>query len=163
MPAQGIALWGGWVGEAAGGGMLGDADRGFGFDLLESVLRGNVSATLAQMGLLYQGGADPLMVLQDLLDLSHFVTRLKLAPEAGIGDPIAEGDRVRAGPLAEKLTIPALARAWPMLLKGIEEVQVAPSPIQAAEMGLVRLAYVAHLPAPAELVRSVVAAPAPPA
>jgi DNA polymerase-3 subunit gamma/tau len=113
------------------------------------------------MGHLYQGGADPLMVLQDLLDLSHFVTRLKLAPEAGTGDPIAEGDRARARPLAEKLTMPVLARAWQMLLKGLEEVQMAPSPIQAAEMVLVRLAYVADLPAPSELVRSVVAAPVP--
>jgi len=102
------------------------------------------------------------MVLQDLLDLSHFVTRLKLAPEAGTGDPVAEGDRVRARPLAENLTMPVLARAWQMLLKGLEEVQVAPSPIQAAEMLLVRLAYVADLPAPAELVRSVTATPGPP-
>jgi DNA polymerase-3 subunit gamma/tau len=139
--------------------MLGVADRGLVFDLLESVLRGDAPAALALMGRLYQGGADPLMVLQDLLDLSHFVTRLKLAPEAGTGDPIAEGDRARARPLAEKLTIPVLARAWQMLLKGLEEVQVAPSPIQAAEMVLVRLAYVADLPAPAELVRSAAAAP----
>jgi DNA polymerase-3 subunit gamma/tau len=152
---QAIALSGGRVAEAAVRDMLGVADRGLVFDLLESVLRGDAPAALAQMGHLYQGGADPLMVLKDLLDLSHFVTRLKLAPEAGTGDPIAEGDRVRAGPLAEKLTIPVLARAWQMLLKGIEEVQVAPSPIRAAEMVLVRLAYVADLPAPAELVRSV--------
>jgi len=141
--------------------MLGIADRGLVFDLLESVLRGDAPAALEQMGRLYQGGADPLMILQDLLDLSHFVTRLKLAPEAGTGDPITEGDRARARPLAEKLTIPVLARVWQMLLKGLEEVQVAPSPIQAAEMVLVRLAYVTDLPAPAELVRSVVAAPGP--
>ena len=158
---QAIALSGGRVAEAAVRDMLGVADRGLVFDLLESVLRGDAPAALAQMGRLYQGGADPLMVLQDLLDLSHFVTRLKLAPEAGTGDPIAEGDRARARPLAEKLTIPVLARAWQMLLKGLEEVQVAPSPIQAAEMVLVRLAYVADLPAPAELVRSIVAAPGP--
>jgi DNA polymerase-3 subunit gamma/tau len=154
---QAIALSGGQVAEAAVRDMLGVADRGLVFDLLESVLRGDAPSALAQMGHLYQGGADSLMVLQDLLDLSHFVTRLKLAPEAGTGDPIAEGDRVRAGPLAEKLTIPVLARAWQMLLKGLEEVQVAPSPIQAAEMVLVRLAYVADLPAPTELVRSVAA------
>jgi DNA polymerase III subunit gamma/tau len=159
---QAIALSGGRVAEAAVRDMLGVADRGLVFDLLESVLRGDAPAALAEMGHLYRGGADPLMVLQDLLDISHFVTRLKLAPEAGIGDPIAEGDRARARPLAEKLTIPVLARAWQMLLKGLEEVQVAPSPIQAAEMVLVRLAYVADLPAPAELVRSVVAAPGPP-
>ena len=156
---QAIALSGGRVAEAAVRDMLGIADRGLVFDLLQSVLRGDAPAALAQMGQLYQGGADPLMVLQDLLDLSHFITRLKLAPEAGTGDPVAEGDRARARPLAERLTIPVLARVWQMLLKGLEEVQVAPSPIQAAEMVLVRLAYVADLPAPAELVRSAVAAP----
>ena len=158
---QAIALSGGRVAEAAVRDMLGVADRGLVFDLLESALRGDAPAALAEMGHLYRGGADPLMVLQDLLDISHFVTRLKLAPEAGTGDPIAEGDRARARPLAEKLTIPVLARAWQMLLKGLEEVQVAPSPIQAAEMVLVRLAYVADLPAPAELVRSIMATPSP--
>jgi DNA polymerase III subunit gamma/tau len=158
---QAIALSGGRVAEAAVRDMLGVADRGLVFDLLESVLRGDAPAALAQMDRLYQGGADPLMVLQDLLDLSHFLTRLKLAPEAGSGDPIAEGDRARGQPLAEDLAMPVLARAWQMLLKGLGEVQTAPSPVQAAEMVLVRLAYVADLPAPAELVRSVVARPGP--
>jgi DNA polymerase III subunit gamma/tau len=158
---QAIALSGERVGDAAVRDMLGIADRGLVFDLLESVLRGDAPAALERMGRLYQGGADPLMILQDLLDLSHFITRLKLAPEAGTGDPVAEGDRVRARPLAERLTMPVLARAWQMLLKGLEEVQAAPSPIQAAEMLLVRLTYVADLPAPADLVRSVTAAPSP--
>ncbi len=159
---QAIALSGGRVAEAAVRDMLGVADRGLVFDLLGTVLRGDAAAALAQFDRLYQEGADPLLVLQDLLDLAHFLTRLKLAPEAGAGDPIAEGDRERARPLAEKLTMPALARVWQMLLKGLGEVQEAPSPIQAAEMVLVRLAYVADLPAPAELVRSL-QEPAPPA
>jgi DNA polymerase-3 subunit gamma/tau len=153
---QAIALSAGHIGEAAIRDMLGIANRAAVFDLLESVLRGDAAAALAQLDRLYQSGGDPLMVLQDLLDLSHFVTRLKLAPEAGTGDPIAEGDRERARPLAEKLPMSVLARAWQMLLKGLEEVQIAPSPLQAAEMVLVRLAYVADLPTPAELVRSVV-------
>jgi DNA polymerase-3 subunit gamma/tau len=159
---QAIALTDGRVTEMAVRDMLGVADRGLVFDLLESVLRGDAADALARMDRLYQDGADPLLVLQDLLDRSHFLTRLKLAPEAGTGDPIAEGDRERARPLAEKLTMPALARIWQMLLKGLEEVQAAPSPIRAAEMVLVRLAYVADLPAPAELVRSL-ATPATPA
>jgi DNA polymerase-3 subunit gamma/tau len=93
-------------------------------------------------------------VLQDLLELSHFVTRLKLAPEAGTGDPIEEGERERARPIAALLSMPVLARAWQMLLKGLEEVQTAPAPAQAAAMVLVRLAYVADLPVPADLVRA---------
>jgi DNA polymerase III subunit gamma/tau len=151
---QAIALTDARITEKAVRDMLGIADRSLTLDLLESLLHGQAADALDRMDRLYQDGADPLMVLQDLLDLSHFLTRLKLAPDAGIGDPIAEGDRTRASPLAEKLTLPALARVWQMLLKGLEEIQTAPSPIQAAEMVLIRLAYVADLPAPAELVRS---------
>jgi len=158
---QAIASTDGRITEEAARNMLGVADRGGVLDLLESVLRGGAADALDRMDRLYQDGADPLMVLQELLDLSHFLTRLKLAPNAGIGDLIAEGDRKRALPLAERLTLPALARVWQMLLKGLEEVQAAPSPIQAAEMVLVRLAYVADLPLPAELVRSFVTSPAP--
>jgi len=157
---QAIALTDGRITETAVREMLGVADRGGILDLLESVLGGNAGEALDRMDRLYRDGADPLLVLQDLLDLSHFMTRLKLAPEAGVGDPIAEGDRRRAAPLAEKLTLPVLARIWQMLLKGLEEVQAAPSPMQAAEMVLVRLAYVADLPVPAELVRSLVGEPA---
>ena len=152
---QAIALCSGVVTETAVRDMLGVADRGQVFDLLETVLRGDAATALAQFDHLYQEGADPLLLLQDLLDLAHFLTRLKLAPTAGAGDPILEGDRERARPLADQLSMPVLARVWQMLLKGLSEVQEASSPVQAAEMVLVRLAYVADLPTPAELVRSV--------
>ncbi len=151
---QAIALSGGRVAEAAVRDMIGVADRGQVFELFETILRGDAAAALAQFDRLYRDGADPLLVLQELLDLSHFVTRLKLAPQAGAGDPIAEGDRERARPLAELLSLPVLARVWQMLLKGLSEVQEAPSPAQAAEMVLIRVAYVADLPAPAELVQA---------
>jgi len=150
---QAIALSAGTIEEAAVRDMLGIADRGLVFDLFETVLKGDAADAVERMESLYQGGADPLTVMQDLLELTHFVTRLKLAPEAGAGDPLEEGERERAGPLAAALSMPALARAWQMLLKGIEEVQLAPAPAQAAEMVLIRLAYVADLPAPADLVR----------
>jgi DNA polymerase-3 subunit gamma/tau len=150
---QAITLSAGTIEEPAVRDMLGIADRGLVFDLFETVLRGDAADAVERMGSLYQGGADPLTVMQDLLELTHFVTRLKLAPEAGSGDLLEEGERERAGPLAAALAMPVLARAWQMLLKGIEEVQLAPAPAQAAEMVLIRLAYVADLPAPADLVR----------
>ncbi len=151
---QAIALADGTVGETLVRDMLGIADRGLVCDLFETVLKGDAAGALGQMNALYQGGADPLMVLQDLLDFCHFVTRLKLVPGAGADDPMEAGDRARGLPLAEKLAMPVLARAWQMLLKGIDEVQSAPSPEQAAEMVLVRLAYAADLPVPADLIRS---------
>jgi len=157
---QAIALAGGTdqggpVGEAMVRDMLGIADRNLIFDLFETVLKGDAAGALDRMEALYNGGADPLSVIQDLLDLAHFVTRLKLTPDAGSGDPMEEGDRERARPLAAALPMPVLARAWQMLLKGIEEVQTAPGARQAAEMVMVRLAYVADLPVPAELVKSI--------
>jgi DNA polymerase III subunit gamma/tau len=160
---QAMALGGATVTEAAAREMLGIADRGLVFDLLEAALKGDASGALAQVKSLYDGGADPVIVLQDLLELANFLTRLKLAPNAGEGDPSMEGERVRAAPLAEKLSVPALARAWQLLLKGLGEAQAAPSPLQAAEMVLVRLAYVADLPAPAELIRALENAPPAPA
>ena len=156
---QAMALGGNEVTEASVRDMLGIADRSLVFDLLETAFRGDAAGALAQMKSLYDGGADPVIVLQDLLELAHFLTRLKLAPNAGEGDPAVEGDRTRGAPIAAKLGIPALARAWQLLLKGLGEAQSAPSPLQAAEMVLVRLAYVADLPAPAELIRTLEAAP----
>jgi len=151
---QAMALGGAAITESAVREMLGIADRGLVFDLLEAALKGDAGAALTQMKSLYEGGADPIIVLQDLLELAHFLTRLKLAPNAGEGDPALEGDRARGTPLAQKLGIPALTRAWQLLLKGLEEAQAAPSPLQAAEMVLVRLAYVADLPSPAEIIRA---------
>jgi DNA polymerase-3 subunit gamma/tau len=152
---QAIALGGASIAEQAVRDMLGIADRSLLFDLLEAVLSGAAPAALDKMAALYAGGADPVMVLQDLLELAHFLTRLKLVPSAGEGDPLVEGDRARGLPLAAKLSMPVLARSWQMLLKGLGEVQIAPSPLQAAEMVLVRLAYVADLPPPGEIVRAV--------
>ena len=163
---QAIALGGGApIGEAQVRDMLGIADRGLVFDLLETALKGDAADALKRIASLYDGGADPVSVLQDLLELVHFLTRLKLVPGSGADDQALAGERARGAELAQKLSIPALARAWQMLLKGLAEAQAAPSPIEAAEMVLVRLAHVADLPSPAELVRSLEgrapAAPAP--
>ncbi len=157
---QAISLAGGKVTEAVVREMLGIADRGLSFDLLETVLKGDAAGALKQMGSLYEGGADPAMVLQELLELVYFLTRLKLAPDLG-EDPGVEGERGRGLPLAQKLGMAELARAWQMLLKGLGEVQNAPSPLQAAEMVLVRLAYAADLPAPADLIKSLEGAATP--
>jgi DNA polymerase III subunit gamma/tau len=152
---QAIALSGGTpIAATAMRDMLGVADRSLVLDLLEAALRGDAAGALRQLGTLYESGADPVLVVQDLMDLVHLMMRLKLTPVAGEGDPAFDAERLRALPLAETLSVPALTRAWQLLLKGLAETQSAPAPIQAAEMVLVRLAYVADLPAPADLVKA---------
>jgi len=134
--------------------MLGLADRGRVLDLFEKLIGGEIAAALAEFKALYENGADPLAVIQDLLETTHFLTRVKVAPGAeGFFDG-GSAEAARAVTMAGKLTVPALTRAWQMLLKGLIEVRDAASPYPAAEMALVRLAYAADLPPTERLVRS---------
>jgi DNA polymerase-3 subunit gamma/tau len=130
--------------------MLGLADRARVFDLFDAVMRGDIREALQQMAEQYAVGADPAVVVQDMLELTHWLTRLKLAPEMSDATGVSETERVRGGEMAKGLSMAALTRAWQMLLKGLGEVRIAPSPLQAAEMLLVRLAFVADLPSPGE-------------
>jgi DNA polymerase-3 subunit gamma/tau len=134
--------------------MLGLADRGRVLDLFEKLMGGDIATALADFRSLYENGADPLVVMQDLLETTHFLTRVKVAPGAeGFFDG-GSAEAARAVMLAGKLTVPALTRAWQMLLKGLLEVRDAASPYPAAEMALVRLAYAADLPPTEKLVRA---------
>ena len=135
--------------------MLGLADRSRILDLFEKTMRGEIATALADLGDIYVGGADPLVVMQDLLEITHYLTRLKVAPAAeGFFDG-GSGEARRAAEMAAKLPLAALARAWQMLLKGLIEVRDAVRPVAAAEMALVRLAYAADLPPTDKLVRDV--------
>jgi DNA polymerase-3 subunit gamma/tau len=149
---QAIALGEGRVAEAQVRDMLGLADRTQVFDLFEATLRGRAPDALALLGELYAAGADPGIVLQDLLELAHFVTRAKLVPATLDSPEVPEAERVRGRAMAETLSLPVLSRTWQMLLKGLDEVRTAPAPLRAAEMVLIRLTYASELPTPAELV-----------
>jgi DNA polymerase-3 subunit gamma/tau len=136
-------------------GMLGLADRGRVLDLFEKTMGGDVPAALADLGALYDSGADPLAVMQDLMEITHFLTRLKVAPSAqGFFDG-ASGEAKRAADLAAKLSVPSLTRAWQLLLKGLFEVRDATRPIAACEMALIRLSYAAELPPTDKLVKDI--------
>ncbi|MGH6883750.1 MAG: DNA polymerase III subunit gamma/tau, partial [Hypericibacter sp.] len=135
--------------------MLGLADRSQLFDLFERAMKGDAPGTLSLLAELYKSGADPVVVLQDLLGLTHWLTRVKLVPET-VNDPaLPETERTRGKALADALAIPVLARAWQMLLKGLGETQTAPSPLQAAEMALIRLIHASTLPTPGDLVKRI--------
>ena len=151
---QAIAMGSGTVSADIVRGMLGFADRGRVFDLLEKLLGGTPADALKAFGAIHHDGAEPAQLLADLADVVHLVTRFKaLGGEAGNEGVPAEDVR-RAGSLAGRLSMPILARAWQMLLKGIEEAGKAPDPLAAAEMVLIRIAYVADLPPPEEIMKA---------
>lgn len=133
--------------------MLGLADRERVFDLFEAAMKGDAPTALGIIGDLYDVGADPGVVLQDMLELCHWLTRAKLVQGLADDPTTPELERARGAPMAAGLQMSALARAWQMLLKGLDEVRAAPSPIQAAEMVLIRLIHAADLPPPGDLVK----------
>ncbi|MGN6749481.1 MAG: DNA polymerase III subunit gamma/tau [Xanthobacteraceae bacterium] len=134
--------------------MLGLADRTRIIELFDALMRADVAAALKELRDQYDSGADPAMVLGDLAEFTHFVTRVKIVP--GLADDVSltEIERIRGRAFATKLSMRILARSWQMLLKGIAEVEAAGRPIDAAEMVLVRIAYAADLPTPDEVIRT---------
>jgi DNA polymerase III subunit gamma/tau len=157
---QGIAHAGGSVSAQHVRDMLGLADRARIIDLFESVMRGDMASALVQLRSLYESGADPAVVLMDIAEFTHFVTRIKIVPAIADDPSLIEIERKQGRHFAEKLSMRVLSRAWQMLLKGIEEVTSSTRPLAAAEMVLVRIAYAADLPTPDEVIRKLEETPA---
>ena len=127
--------------------MLGLADRKRVLDLFDQIMRGQIKEALAGLGDLYERGSEPEAVVQDLLEISHWLTRLKVASDQD--EAIASAwDAVRGKAMASSLSHGALSRTWQMLLKGLDDLRIAPSPLLAAEMLIIRLAFAADLPTP---------------
>jgi DNA polymerase-3 subunit gamma/tau len=135
--------------------MLGLADRTRVIDLFDSLVRGDIAGAFREFREQYDTGADPIVVLSDLAEFVNFVTRVKIVPATADNVAYSETERLRARDFATKLSMRVLSRMWQMLLKGITEAQAATRPAAAAEMVLVRIAYVADLPTPDEAIRMI--------
>jgi DNA polymerase-3 subunit gamma/tau len=149
---QAIAHGGGVVDAAQVRDMLGLADRSRVLELFEKAMKGDAPAVVAALGEMHDSGADPVVILQDLLELTHWVTRLKVAPEAAAAS--ADSERAQGLAMAAKLSMASLTRAWTLLLKGLQETLYAPSAQRAAEMALIRLCYAADLPSPSDAIKA---------
>lgn len=132
--------------------MLGLADRSAMVALFEALVGGNPAMMLERLEELYRHGADPVVVLQDLLTFTHFLTRLHVVPNLAKDPAVPEIERAAGVTLVAELGLSIIARLWQMLLKGLSEVQSAPSPQAALEMVLIRIMHAAHLPTPGELI-----------
>src|SRR5881398_1125013 len=143
--------------------MLGLADRGRIRRLLHLVLSGDATAALAELDQAHELGIDPTQLLRGLMEALHSATRAKAGATSG-GLQSAE-ERESAEQMAQALSWGTIHRLWQMLLKGLQDVEIAPDPREAAEMALLRLIHAADLPDPATLLQRLsgegtVAAPA---
>ncbi len=142
--------------------MLGLADRGRVLDLMDMILRGDAAGALTELGGQYAEGADPLAVLRDLAEITHWVSVVKITPDAAEDPTVSPDERARGQQMAEALPMRVLTRMWQMLLKALEEVSAAPNAMMAAEMAVIRLTHVADLPSPEELIKRLQDTPPPP-
>ncbi|MDD7971657.1 DNA polymerase III subunit gamma/tau [Roseinatronobacter alkalisoli] len=133
--------------------MLGLADRARVLDLFDHIMRGDAGAALAELSAQYADGADPMAVLRDLAEITHWLSVTKVTPDAGSDPTISPEERDRGMEMAQALPMRVLTRAWQMLLKALEEVAAAPNAMMAAEMAIIRLTHVADLPSPEEVLR----------
>jgi DNA polymerase III subunit gamma/tau len=142
--------------------MLGLADRGRVLDLFDLVMQGDAAGALSELSAQYADGADPLAVLRDLAEVTHWISVIKITPETADDPTVSPDERTRGRDMAARLPMRALTRMWQMLLKALEETAAAPNTMMAAEMAVIRLTHVADLPAPEDLVRKLAETPVPP-
>ncbi len=133
--------------------MLGLADRGRVLDLFDMIMKGDAAGAMAELSAEYAEGADPLAVLRDLAEITHWVSVVKITPGAAEDPTISPDERSRGQAMAQTLPLRVLARMWQMLLKALDEVAQAPNAMMAAEMAIIRLTHVADLPTPEDLVK----------
>tara|TARA_B100000768_G_scaffold28403_2_gene26778 strand:- start:3644 stop:5407 length:1764 start_codon:yes stop_codon:yes gene_type:complete len=134
--------------------MLGLADRGRVLDLFDLILRGDAAGALGELSSQYAAGADPMAVLRDLAEVSHWVSVIKITPAAADDPTVSPDETSRGLVMANALPMRVLSRMWQMLLTALEEVSCAPNTMMAAEMAIIRLTHVADLPTPDELIRN---------
>ena len=133
--------------------MLGLADRARIVDLFELLMKGDIAACLGELKAQYEIGAEPVVVLNDLAEFIHLVTRLKYVPETADDRGLSEIERTKGREFADQLSVRVLGRAWQMLLKGLSEVNASERQLAAAEMVLIRMAHASSLPTPDEVIK----------
>jgi len=135
--------------------MLGIADRGRVLDLFEIIMRGDTASALTELGSQYSDGADPIVILKDLAEITHWISVAKITPNINEDPTITPDERNRGTEFSQILSMRVLTRMWQMLIKSLDEISIAPSPIMAAEMIIIRLTHVADLPPTDDLIKKV--------
>ena len=135
--------------------MLGLADRSQTLALFEKLVKGDMEAVLRDISEQYTNGATPIIILQDLINITHDLAKIKIVPTLLNSTSLSEIEKTTFTDLSGKCSLAILSKIWQMLIKGISEINMAPSAVEALEMILLRIAYSASLPTPYEILNEV--------
>ncbi|MBQ2883722.1 MAG: DNA polymerase III subunit gamma/tau [Alphaproteobacteria bacterium] len=135
--------------------MLGLADRGQTLSLFENLIKGNMEDVLSAISEQYTNGATPMIILQDLINITHDMAKIKIVPQLLNSTSFSEIEKNTFSELSGKCSLAILSKIWQMLIKGITEINLAPSSVEALEMILLRVAYSASMPTPYEILTDV--------
>ena len=135
--------------------ILGLASKNVIFDLYDYIMGAKISDAINLVNEQYNMGVDPVLILTDLLEITHFITRVKISPNSLTTLPLIPKEQERIKDLANKLSISVLARVWQMLLKGLDEIKKVPNLLSAIEMILIRISYIGMMPGPAEILEKI--------
>lgn len=152
---QAIVLGGGKVKFETVTEMIGLADRTKTLALFEKLLKGDVQSVLQNVEDQYHHGASPQIVLKDLIDITHMIAKAKIVPQSLNEALMGENERNLSEKISKDVPISVLSKIWQMLIKGLTELNAAPLENQALEMILIRTAYSAALPTPAEILEDI--------
>ncbi len=152
---QAIVLSNGDINTAVVKKMLGLADRSQTLSLFENLVKGNMETVLSAVSEQYVNGATPMIVLQDLINITHDMAKIKIVPSLLNSVSLSEIEKKTFSELSASCSLAILSKIWQMLIKGISELNMAPSAIEALEMVLLRVAYSASLPTPYEILNEV--------
>jgi len=134
--------------------LLGLVDRTNIYLLFENLMNGKTKEGLEIYNTMYNAGTDPGIIIQDLLETIHWLSKLVLTPEVSNDQGISQIDKEKGLELSKKLTMSDLSQAWQILLKGYQELQSHAMPQIVAEMILIRLAFASELPSLEEITNS---------
>lgn len=152
---QAIVSGNGVVSESVVQEMLGLSDKTINLDLFERLIFGDIVSALGNLREQISFGADPIIVIHELLNICHWISRIKAIPKLIDTDSMTKSEQNRGNTIADQISMAALARVWQMLLKGLQETKNAPDPLAALEMLLIRIAYVSDLPSPNEIIEKI--------
>jgi len=135
--------------------MLALADRGNIFDLMEAIFKGDVSTSLQIYNTIYKSGADVLMIFDEMLKVTHFLTQIKISPDLKEDINIPELERKVGSSIADQISIASLGLVWQVLFKGFRELQYGYNLFQHGEMIIIRLIYLYNGPSPDDLLNKI--------